>query len=72
MITFKLAPHSVTPGIEIVEIWDRDEMIGVVYPTELGIKVVSKFIPDNLEGVIHIERHKPVPIPEILINIRQR
>lgn len=73
MITFKLAPHSVLSGVQLVEIWDEGEMIGSIYPTEVGIKVISKHVANDLEGVIHIERHQPAShIPEILINIRSQ
>ncbi len=70
VITFRLVPHSGVPGIELCEIWDQDTFIGAIYPTDQGIKVVSKFIIDDPEGAVVIDRSKLPPIPAILINIK--
>lgn len=71
MVTFKLAPHSADPRTQIVEIWESGEFIGAIYPTEVGVKLVSKYLVSDPEGAIEIERDKLPPIPAILINIRR-
>lgn len=43
--------------------------MGVIYPTERGIKVVSKYIIDDPEGAVEIERDTQIPIPAVLINL---
>ena len=70
MFTLKMAEHSIEPDRgQIVEIWNGDIFMGAVYPTDQGIKVVSKYIADNPEGAVKIDRSKLPPIPEILINL---
>lgn len=56
-------------GITLFEIWFGGTFMGAIYPTDRGIKVVSKFIEMDAEGTVAIERHGLLPIPEILINI---
>lgn len=53
----------------MVEIWNGSTLMGAIYPTERGIKVVSKFIVNDPEGAIEIDRSKLPPIPAILINL---
>ncbi len=70
MFIFKMAEHSVEPERgQIVEIWKDDVFMGAIYPTENGIKMVSKYIADNPEAAIKIDRGKLPPIPVILINL---
>ncbi|MFH1346790.1 MAG: hypothetical protein ABIH10_00890 [Spirochaetota bacterium] len=49
-----------------VEIYNGNIFMGLIYPTEKGIKVVSSNIPNNPEAAIKIERKS---IPEIFINL---
>ena len=70
MFTLKMAEHSTEPDRrQIVEIWNGDIFMGAIYPTDQGIKVVSKYIADNPEGAVKINRSKLPPIPAILINL---
>lgn len=43
MISLRLAPHTRVDDT-IVEIWRDDAMIGVIYPSPKGIKLLSKFL----------------------------
>lgn len=72
MVHFRLVDHSIKPGIKIVEIWNGDTLMGTIYPTERGIKLVSKYIVDDPEGAVEVDRSKLPPIPAILINILSR
>lgn len=69
MFTLRLARHGVRPDVFIFEIWNGSTLMGVIYPTERGIKVVSKYLIDDPEGAIKIERDTQIPIPAILINL---
>mgnify|MGYP001582939541 CR=1 FL=1 len=69
MFQLKIAEHDYRTGTQMVEIWNESTFMGAIYPTERGIKVVSKFIADNPEGAIKIDRSKLPPIPAILINL---
>jgi hypothetical protein len=40
-IDFKIVPHSFKPGVNIVEVWLGDKLVGAVYPDGDGIKIVS-------------------------------
>lgn len=70
MFTLKIAEHSVKPEHgQIVEIWAGDVFMGAIYPTDNGIKIVSKYIADNPEAAVKVDRSKLPPIPAILINL---
>lgn len=49
MMELRLAEHSVTPGIVIVEIWDGNTLRGAIYPTDEGIKIHSKYFSEILD-----------------------
>ncbi len=55
------------PGQQLIEVWEEGEFMGSIYPTEKGIKVISKHIADDPEGAIVI--NKSPPIPAILIRL---
>ena len=70
MFVFKITEHSIEPERgQIVEVWNGKVFMGAIYPTEKGIKVVSKYIAENPEAAIKINRSKLPPIPAILINL---
>jgi len=69
MFTLTMGEHDYRPGVKMIEIWSGTTLMGAIYPTERGIKVVSKFIVDNPEGAIEADRSKLPPIPAILINL---
>ncbi len=65
MHRFVLTSHSRLPGVEIVEVWRGSDMVAVIYPSELGIKVVSKHLRGDDSD---IEIDSSPPVPAILIN----
>jgi hypothetical protein len=69
MFTFKISEHQFKPGTRVVEICYGEKLLGVIYPTERGIKVVSKYFL-NPERMVKIERgeNKFPHLPAILIN----
>ena len=69
MFSLETASHEIKPEIKIFEIWNEGEFMGTIYPTEKGIKVVSKHIAKDPESAIKIGRSKSLPIPAILINL---
>lgn len=69
MFTLRIAEHQHQPGIKLFEIWNKGKLMGAIYPTEKGIKLVSKYIADDPESAIKIDRSKLPPIPVILINL---
>jgi len=70
MFTLKIAEHSVKPERgQIVEVWNGDVFMGAIYPTDNGIKIVSKYIAENPEAAVKVDRSKLPPIPAILINL---
>lgn len=46
MMELRLAEHLVTPGKTVVEIWDGDTLRGAIYPTDEGVKIVSKYFAE--------------------------
>jgi hypothetical protein len=50
VITFRIQPHTVRPDVEIVEVFDGDRLVGVLYPHPQGVKFTSKYMTkDRLE-----------------------
>ena len=66
---FRIAEHEIERDTQIVEIIQDGEVVGAIYPTERGIKIISRYLFENPEGAIEIERGKLPPIPAILINL---
>ncbi len=61
----KLAPHSVIPDQQCVELWYDGQLIGTVYGAiGPGVKLITKFQTDppfnynSMEQEIFINRHK--------------
>ena len=69
MFTFRIADHKKKPGVKICEIIQGNEVVGAVYPTEKGIKIVSRYLLENPEAKITIDRDKLPPIPAIIIDL---
>jgi len=70
MFTLRMAKHSVEPERgQMVGVWNGNVFMGAIYPTDNGIKVVSKYIANNPEAAIKVDRSKLPPIPAILINL---
>lgn len=68
MTKLKLAPHS-RLNDTIVEIWQCDEnglekeMIGVVYPSSNGVKIISKYLENSS---VSIDRSPPCSLNVVL------
>ena len=63
-ISFRIKSHTETSGVEVVEIIENEMVVGVIYPTEKGIKLVSAHIEEVVDD------RKPVdwpPIPAVLV-----
>ncbi len=70
MFSLKMAGHSIEPERgQMVEIWNGNIFMGAIYSTENGIKIISKYIANNPEVAIKIDRSSLPPIPAILINL---
>jgi hypothetical protein len=59
MIHFRIAPHAFRTGIEIVEIFEGDQLVGALYPHPRGVQLISKYLKE--EGVTFI-----ASIPSVL------
>ena len=54
MFELRMIEHSSKPDVKIFEVWDNEKFMATIYPTETGIKVISKhipYIPENPEEV---------------------
>ena len=43
MIRFRLVPHALLPGVEIVEIWRDKELVGAIYPNQPSSVLINSF-----------------------------
>lgn len=69
MFDFRMVDHQFKREEKIIEIWNGEELMGAIYPTENGVKIVSKFLPNDPEEAIEIDRGKLPPVPAILIKL---
>jgi hypothetical protein len=67
--SFRIVEHSIRPGVELVEILQDGKVVGSIYPTEKGIKILSSYLYEDPEGALDIEKDKLPRIPAILINL---
>ncbi len=67
MFELRVTEHLHKPGRKIFGVWNGEEFMAGIYPTETGIKVVSKHIIDDPQGAIVIEKTPPIPV--ILIRL---
>ncbi len=67
MVRFEITSHSTKPNIQIIEVWQGNDFIASIFPTEDGITLISKFIINPVEEVIEIVR-EPLAIS---IHIKQ-
>jgi hypothetical protein len=66
MIDFRLVDHKIKKGEKLIEIWEGENFIGSIYPTEKGIKIVSKHFINSPEAAIKIDK---TALSAILIDI---
>ena len=76
MITVRPSEHSLT-GRPIVEILENNEVVGIIYPTESGIKIVSAHIStqeidDDFNGEVIKDDGSGSfpPIPAVIIEFQ--
>lgn len=72
MFSFRLADHQEKPGVQLVEIVQDGEVVGAIYPTDTGVKILSRYLLADPETAVEIERNKLPPIPAILIHLLRR
>ncbi len=41
---FKVHPHQVLPGNDVIECWRDGDFVASIYPHEDGLRVVSKYM----------------------------
>ena len=41
---FKIAPHSILPGKQMIECWRDGVFVAGIYPHQDGIRIVSKYL----------------------------
>ncbi len=68
--SFQIKNHTVKPNTKIIEIHKEGKIVGTIYPTEKGIKIVSRYFLEKVEEKIEIEKNKLPPIPAIFIKLQ--
>ncbi len=72
MFELRIAEHTEKRGVKLFEIVQDKEVVGAIYPTDRGIRIVSRYLLKDPESAIKIERDSEPPIPAILINLIRR
>ena len=67
MTHFRRAPHSSEPRV-VIEVWEDQQMIAVIYPKDRGVKIVSKYI-ENRPDLVVVDLQEP---PALLVNVWDR
>lgn len=68
--SFQIKNHKFKLGTQLVEIYKNETLVGTIYSTEEGIKIVGRSLLENPEEKIKIERDKTPSIPAILIKLQ--
>jgi hypothetical protein len=68
MITFILSAHT-RRDQRVCEIWQGGDMIGVIYPTEDGVRIISKHF--DLEPIVPIAQVTPLFPTALEVHIRE-
>jgi len=80
-VTFRMAEHSIRPGLKIVEMVLGNDVVGAIYsdPERDGIMIVSahfseRDIPDNFDGEVIMDNGENdfPPIPAVKITFKPR
>lgn len=72
MFEFRLREHVIKPERVVIEIWEEEKNMACIYPTETGIKVVSKNLLLNQKKIIEFEAEKMPLTPAILIHLKNK
>lgn len=67
MFTLEISKNKLNLDEEVVEIRKEGRLIGTIYQTKKGIKIVSKYFPRNCEDVVTISKIPPRAISVDLI-----
>ena len=69
MITFRIKDHSFRPGVEVVEVYDGDQLIAGITPGDSrDLRITSKFlhrIRHVAQGMASVEFSGTVTIPSL-------
>lgn len=68
MITFKIATH-VNNSVPVVELWEDNEMVGVIYPSDGRVRVISKFV-SNVD--IYMTKEEAIKRTEVEIRLSEK
>lgn len=80
-ITFRMAEHSIRPGLRIVEMVLGNDVVGTIYPDPErdGIIIVSahfseRDVPDDFDGevIMDVGENDFPPIPAVKITFEPR
>jgi len=69
---FRIADHPKERGVKIVEFLKKGKVIATIHPTNKGLKIISKLIPQDPEqglGIIFFDCDASPP--ELQVNIIQ-
>ncbi|MBA7593462.1 hypothetical protein ES703_00382 [subsurface metagenome] len=58
---FRVKPHGILPGNQMVELWREGVFVAGIYPHEDGIRLVSKY----MDGV----EHEPGYPPSVIVHL---
>ena len=58
---FRVKPHGILLGNEMVEFWQGGVFVAGIYPHEDGIRIVSKYI----DGVEHEPEYPPAVVVQL-------
>jgi len=67
--SFRLAPHSVKPDQQTVEVWDGDTFVAAIYSDDrsYGLRIVSKYLhaavlDQRHPATVEVSLHRPGPV----------
>ena len=61
---FRVKPHEIMPGNQMVELWRNGVFVAGIYPHEDGIRIVSKY----MDGV----KQEPGYPPTVVVHLSEK
>ena len=71
-IEFRLGKHELGSGNTIIEVWERENFIAHICPTETGVKIVPKNISMDPQKMVEFGPERMPLIREILIHLKNK
>lgn len=57
---------SFTRLTEMLEVWQEGEFIAAIYPTDAGVKIISKYFTQETGPILEVDTRDPIAISIVI------